>query len=171
MQNNRTRHLFVTGLVVALLVIIETGVYFTIAEPIEKRTSLNIIEDVGSSLRAAVHTSGTLTAKDVCESFKGDADNQKVRVESIVLVSTALLAVVVLAYLLYTSTTLTRDLKLLITLEVAVVCVAFFAFDYFFFKVIVDGTEPATAGGLLTKTGTHIAEALTLEDIEKDLSC
>ena len=173
MKVSRRKHLFVFAFVVAFLVMIETLVYFYIAEPIEAATSLNIIEDMGKSLSSTIGVVWKPSKKDIRDLFPTTPNpgNRVVIRKAVMLSSAMLMVVTTLLYLLHNSTTLGNELKSLVIGEVLIVCVAFFAFDYFFFRVIVSGTEPATASGLLDRLGVSAMKKLTLQRVRLDARC
>jgi hypothetical protein len=169
------RHLYVASLLVSVLVVCETAVYFTATAQVEKNTTLNLVKQLGVGLSGVTPHAPPEISRAVCGWFPDDGStkkgNAKVRLRSLVMVALAATCACLLSWKLYRSTSLSLDVKKLVCLEVVAITVGFVIFDLFFFEVIVKGTEPARATSMLERTGAETLDKLTLPDLRKAAAC
>jgi DNA polymerase III delta subunit len=109
----------------------------------------------------------------VCDLLKDNTDdtNAQVKHRTAIMVVVMFACLVTLSVMLVTVTVVTGQEKLLIAGEVLAVCVAFFLFDWFFFKVVVAGTEPATAASLIDLAMQKFLSEVTLTKLRTADHC
>ena len=170
-----SRHFFAFLIIVFLLVSIDVALYFSVSVGVTRAVSASIWQQLGHAVQPLVASLPSEVRRANWETLArtlDQRDNSNGKIGGLAMASALFSsgAAVVLIYLLVHSSLGVRE-RTWVLIEVGCITLGFVAFNLFFYRVIVKGTEHVTASALLTEMKHPLLRALELRRLQREARC